>query len=47
MLNRQTGARMWSQVSFFRPAPSSAPADLITHVPTPAEAALLFTREDH
>ena len=36
--------RMTARVSFSRPAPEGAPDDLITHVPTAAEAAALMAK---
>src|SRR3546814_13623107 len=38
--------RMTARVTFGRPAPTEAPADLITSVPTAAEAAALIAKPD-
>ena len=38
--------RMTARLTFGRPAPTEVPADLITSVPTPAEAAALLTKSD-
>jgi hypothetical protein len=44
MMNKKTGERMWSQVTFTRPAPQAS-ENIITSVPTAAEAAALFSKE--
>ena len=45
MISRKTGDRMWSQVTFTRPAPQAS-ENIITSVPTATEAVALFSKSE-